>query len=308
MEDRAAVTGEDAVVAPDFVGVCNVALAGGVDADDAAEGGVVEVFLAVGCVHLVASDDDRGVDAAPTELEAPHGLASADFHGIDGAVGVAADEQADAVDGGDDGHGIRGVEGSAPRSGDPDEFAAALVKGEVAVAARRVAAPIGTEIADDDEVFIDDGRVDAAAVAGDAPKFLGQRARPYYLAVAVKAKEQPADGVGIDVAGLWVAGEAGPADAVEGDGGVEDVVGVFPEQGAVLGVKSGDNTFVLDVLAATTNDEYSSVEDDGSRAASKLGVPDRRPRCDEAGFLGDAVLRGAAPGGPVGWIGAGSGE
>ena len=146
-------------------------------------------FLAVGCVHLVASDDDRGVDAAPTELKAPYAFAGADFHRIDGAIGIAANEQADAVDGGDDGHGIRGVEGTAPWSGDPNGFAVALVKGEVAVAARRVTAPIGTEIADDDEVFIDDGRVDAAAVAGDAPKFLGQRARPYYLAVAVKAEE-----------------------------------------------------------------------------------------------------------------------
>ena len=154
--------------------------------------------------------------------------------------------------------------GRPPWSGDPNGFAAALVKGEVAVAARRVAAPIGAEIADDDEVFIDDGRVDAPTVAGDAPKFLGQRARPYYLAVAVKAKEQSADRVGIDIAGLWVAGEAGPADAVEGDSGVEDVVGVFPEQGAVLGVKSGDNALVLDALAAATDDEYSSVEDDGS--------------------------------------------
>ena len=51
VDDWAAIAGEDAVVAPDFV-------AGGVDAHDAAEGGVVEVFLAVGCVHLVASDDD----------------------------------------------------------------------------------------------------------------------------------------------------------------------------------------------------------------------------------------------------------
>ena len=71
--------------------------------DDAAESGIVEVFLAVGCVHLVASDDDRGVDAATAELEAPYALAGADFHGIDGAVGIAADEQAVAVDGGDDG-------------------------------------------------------------------------------------------------------------------------------------------------------------------------------------------------------------
>ena len=114
--------------------------------------------------------------------------------------------------------------------------------------------------------------------------------------------------MGIDIAGFWVAGEAGPADAVEGDGGVEDVVGVFPEQGAVLGVKGGDNAFVLDALAATADDEYSSVEDDGGRAASKFGVPDRRPRCDEARFLGDAVLRGAAPRGPVGWVGTKSGE
>ena len=143
------------------MGVGNVALAGGVDAHDAAEGGVVEVFLAVGRVHLVAGDDDRGVDAATTELEAPYAFASADFHGIDGAVGVAADEQADAVDGGDDGHGVRGVERRTPWSGDPDDFAAALVKGEVAVAARSVAAPVGAEIADDDEVFIDDGCVDA---------------------------------------------------------------------------------------------------------------------------------------------------
>ena len=70
--------------------------------------------------------------------------------------------------------------------------------------------------------------------------------------------------MGIDVAGLWVAGEAGPADAVEGDSGVEDVVGAFPEQGAVLGVKGGDDAFMLDALAAATDDEYSSVEDDGS--------------------------------------------
>ena len=138
-----------------------------------------------------------------------------------------------------------------------------------------MAAPVGAEIADDDEVFIDNGRVDATAVAGDAPEFLSQRARPDDLAVAVEAKEQPADGVGIDVAGFWIAGEAGPADAVEGDGGVEDVVGVLPEQGAVLGVKGGDDAFMLDALAATPNDEYSSVEDDGGRAASEFGVPDR---------------------------------
>ena len=106
--------------------------------------------------------------------------------------------------------------------------------------------------------------------------------------------------MGIDVAGLWVASEAGPADAVEGDGGVENVVGVFPEQGAVSGVKGGDNALMLDALAATTDDEYSSVEDDRGRAASKFGVPDRRPGCDEAGLLGDAVLRWAAPRGPVG--------
>ena len=190
--------------------------------------------------------------------------------------------------------------GRPPRGGDPDDFAAVLVKGEVAVAARRVAAPIGAEIADDDEVFIDDGRVDAAAVAGDAPEFLGQRARPDDLAVAVKAKEQPADRMGIDIAGLWVASEAGPADAVEGDGGVEDVVGVFPEQGAVLGVKSGDDAFVRDVLAATADDKDPAIENDGGRAAGKFGVPDGRPGCDEARFLGDAVLRWAAPGGPVG--------
>ena len=154
-----------------------------------------------------------------------------------------------------------------------------------------MAAPIGAEIADDDEVFIDGGRVDAAAVAGDAPEFLGQRARPYYLAVAVEAEEQSADGMGIDIAGLWVAGEAGPADAVEGDGGVEDVVGVFPDQGAVLGVKGGDNALMLDALAAATDDKDSSVKDDGGRAASKFSVPDRRPGCDKAGLLGDAVLR-----------------
>ena len=197
-----------------------------------------------------------------------------DFHGIDGAVGVATDEQADAVDGGDDGYGVRGVEGAASWGGDPDDFAAALVKGEVAMAARRVTAPIGTEIADDDEVFIDDGRVDAAAVAGDAPEFFGQRARPYYLAVAVEAKEQSTDGMGIDVAGLWVAGEAGPADAVEGDGGVEDVVGVFPEQGAVLGVKGGDNALVFDAFTTTADDKDPAIEDDGGRTASEFGVPE----------------------------------
>ena len=254
----------------------------------------------MGRVHLVAGDDDRGVDAATTELKAPRRLASADLQRVDRAVGIAADEQADAVDDSDDGHGVRGVERPAPWSGDPDDLAAALVKGEVAVAARGVVAPIGAEIADDDEVFIDNRGVDAAAVPGDAPKFLGQRARPDDLAIAIKAKEQPADRVGIDIAGLWVAGEAGPADAVKGDGGVEDVVRVFPQQGTVSGVKGGHDALSGDTLAAPADDKDPAIEDDGGRAAGEFGAPDRRPSGDEAGFLGDAGLRRAAPRRPVG--------
>ena len=171
-------------------------------------------------------------------------------------------------------------------------------------------APVGAEIADDDQVFIDDRGVDATAVAGDAPVFLGQRARPYYVAVAVETEEIAADAVGVDIAGLGIAGQRRPADAVEGNGGVENAVGVLPDFGPGFRVEGRDHALLHNVRAAAADDKDSAIEYHRRGAAGEVGAPDEvfargRPGRDEVGLRGDACLGWTAPGGPVGGMGGG---
>ena len=58
VNDGAAIAGEDPIIAPDLVGGGDIAGAGGVDANDATQCGVVEVFLAVSGVDFVVGDDN----------------------------------------------------------------------------------------------------------------------------------------------------------------------------------------------------------------------------------------------------------
>ena len=204
VDDRAGITGEDLVIAPDLVGGGDIALAGAVDADDAAQSSIVEIFFAVGGVDLVAGDDDRGVDIAAAELEVPDRLAGADFKCVDSAVGIADDEQAHAADDGDDGDRVGGIERATARGRYLYRLAGLFVEGEVAMAAGRVATPVGTKIADDDQIFVDDGGMDAATITRDTSVFFGQRTRPYHVAVAVKTEEIAADTVGVDIAGFGI--------------------------------------------------------------------------------------------------------
>ena len=87
----------------------------------------------------------------------------------------------------------------------PDHFARALVEGDEAVAADGLFAPGGVDHADDEQIAVDDGAGDAAAVAGDPAVFLGQRVLPEDLAVLVEAEEQALRAVRVDVAGFGIA-------------------------------------------------------------------------------------------------------
>ena len=76
---------------------------------------------------------------------------------------------------------------------------------------------------------------------------------------------------------------------------------MLPEQGAVLGVKGGDDALLGDALAATADDEYSSVEDDGGRAAGKfacqMGDQDlTRPVSSETPFCAGPRQEGQSAG------------
>ena len=115
-----------------------------------------------------------------------------------------------------------------------------LSKATKRVPPMRLVAPAGVEHADDDQVAVDDGAGDAAAVAADPAVLLGQRMLPEHLAVLVEAEEQALGAVGVDVAGLRIAGQVGPAEAVADDVGEEDVELVLPEHLAVVGVEAHD--------------------------------------------------------------------
>ena len=119
--------------------------------------------------------------------------------------------------------------------------------------------------------------------------------------------------MGVDIARLMVTDQAGPADAIEGDGGMENIVDIFPQLGAALGVEGGDDTLLSHPLSAAADDENSTVEDDRGRAADKFGMPDQilargGPGGDQTSFAGDAILCRAAPRGPVCRSGAGNGK
>src|SRR6202011_956160 len=95
----------------------------------------------------------------------------------------------------------------------PHHFPRQLVHGQEATAALALIAPARVEHADDDEIVGHERTGDAAAVAANAPVFFGERALPKDLAVAVETEKGPLRALDVDIAGLGIAREVGPAQA-----------------------------------------------------------------------------------------------
>ena len=256
MDGRRGIARYEAVHLPDFVRLGYISRAGGVDGDQAAHRSArIHVLFAVRGVDAVALDHHRRVDAAFRETKAPNLFARAHLHRIDGPVGVSGNQQPLAVNDGDDGDGVGGIERAAAGLRDPDLFSRLLIEGKVAVRAARLVPPSGAQITEDDQVFVHHRRMRPSAVAGDAPVLLGERPLPDDLAVLVEAEEDAADAVRVDVAGLRVGGEARPADAVPRNVGKEDVEAVLPEDLAGLGIQADDALMVVELLLSAQRDD-----------------------------------------------------
>src|SRR5262249_18015176 len=160
---------------------------------DATLEGADEVRLAVADEHLVAGDDRRAVDGAGADEQAPDLLAGADLERVDAAVAAAADQEPLAADHRDDRDRVVRVFRLEAGGRPPDGLAGLLVERDEAAAAHALVAPAGVEHADDDQILIDDGAGDAAAVAGDAAVLLGQRVLPDDVEVLVEAEEEALD-------------------------------------------------------------------------------------------------------------------
>lgn len=161
--------GFEAVAAPDFFGLSG----GGVDATDAAEDCVVEVFFGMADVDAGALDDDAGIEAAFAGLPRPYLFAGADLEGMYAAIAGGEDGEALAVDDGDDGGVVRGVDGSTAGGGGPVEFAGVFVEGEEAVLALGVIAPAEGDAAHEELVFVEGGGGGSSAEGGDDAEFFG---------------------------------------------------------------------------------------------------------------------------------------
>ena len=293
--------------APLLVGRGQVAAAVAVEGDDAAHLARVDVFLGVRGEHrAVGRHRHRGVEGELAEVEPPDLLAGAGVDGVDPAVRVAGDDEATAADRGD--HRRRlGVEvGRRPaRRRHPDQLAGLLVEGEETVPGRPQLAPASRDEGDEQTILVDHRSLGAAAVAGDETELLHQVAAPHHPAAAVEAEEVAADPLGVEIAGLRVAGEVGPADSIVRDRGVVDVEPLLPEQPPVPGVVAGNSLLAAVAFARPAVDARPSVEDDRGRAGGQRGMPDQvlpglRPVRDQARLGRVGVLAGATPGRPFG--------
>ncbi len=179
-----------------------------------------------------------------------------------------------------------------------------LVEAEQPVPRRAQLAPAAGDEGDDQPIAVDRRRLRAAAVAGEEAELLHQVAAPHHLAGAVEAEEGAAHALGVEVAGLGVAGEVGPTDAVLGDGRVVDVEALLPEQLAVAGVVAGHAFLAPGAFSRAAVDAGATVEDDGGRAGGQRGAPDDvlpalRPAGDQTRLGRVGILVGTAPGRPL---------
>ena len=230
------------------------------------------------------------------------------------AVRVAADQQPLTVDNGDYRNrlGVPVVDVAAGRR-HPAHGPGALVEGVVAVARRSLRAPTAVDHVQDDLVLVDDRGSGTAAVALEAAVLLLERARPDDLAVAVEAEEEAADELGVDVAGLRVPGERGPAHPVHRHGSQVEVVAVLPDRLAGFGVEGRDHRLLVDAGSGPAVDVDPAAHHDGRRAGDEVLPPDqvlavRTPGVDQAGRGRVTVLVGTPPGGPFIRLGRQGGE
>ena len=114
----------------------------------------------------------------------------------------------------------------------------ALVERDEAVRRRGRLAPAEHQAADDHAVAVDDRRRHPAAVGRPHPVLFGQRALPQQLAVLVERHRQAVAADREDVAGARIDDRRRPGDAVRRHVAGEQVVAVFPEQLAGVGVEA----------------------------------------------------------------------
>src|SRR5262249_40386070 len=152
-------------------------------------------------IDHVTIDRRRDIQPAARKLIFPDDLARPWLQGIYPAVARAADEQLLAANSGDDGAGIDRVRRSQPGAGNPGHLARFLIESDETMRRRGQVTPAHEHRAEDDEIFVDDRVIGAAAVRRNETHLLVQRDRPKHLTrFAVVTLEQAAGPEGIDVA------------------------------------------------------------------------------------------------------------
>ena len=126
------------------------------------------------CIDAVVGYGGRGVDSSAAEWVTPYFFARCDFKGNDATVPVSGNHDALSINGGCDGCGVDSqVYLSATTwTGHPHGFSGVFVDAHIAMG-WWFASPTAVAHADDDEVTIYDGCVQAAAVTGEAVEFFG---------------------------------------------------------------------------------------------------------------------------------------
>ena len=283
------------------------------------------ILFAVGDINLAILRHDRGrIDDLRTEHMAPDAFARADFHGVDGTVGGARDEQPLPADDGD--HRIRVVGPFESqrrlevvgRRRPPDHLARFGIDGHEAVRTAGLIAPRTVDEADDDEAAVEDRRSDAPAVARNAAEFFGELPLPQRLAgLGVQADEKAGRRLREDGACGGVGRERSPAEPARRDVGEEDAERSFPNELAGVRIEALDafDFGRLRGVGPVDDVELTAHHERGGAAAEGLlplevalahGTEVEGGR--ETRFLRLARLFGPAPVDPVGSRGGGRGD
>ncbi len=167
-----------------------------------------------------------------------------------------------------------------------------------------VRAPAEHQPADDQLIAVDDRRRHASAVRRPHAELFGERAFPQQLAVAAQGHQEAVAADGEDVSGRGIDDGRGPGDPVRRDVAREDVVPVFPEELAGVGVEAHQTLLHLCALARGVLEVEVIAKDHGPGAPAVRRLPRQvlacwRPGRDEVGLGRDAGVRRPAPVRPV---------
>ena len=190
---------------PDFARLGDVARLGGVEGEDRAHRGVVQVLFTVSADDLSADDRRSGVDAAQRDIVVPDLLAGARLEAVDAAVARGHDQLSLPVDDRDCGATVRRVFRQRLCPLEPDSLSVALVERDDPIRRASHLAPADHDAADDDQILMNDRVVGPPAVGTQQPKLFAHRVRPNRLAgLAINALKVAADTLREDMPGLGI--------------------------------------------------------------------------------------------------------